>query len=298
MAKVRVLVLRAAGTNCDQEACHAFGLAGAEAQTGHVNRLVENAALLREFQILTLPGGFSYGDDVAAGKILANQLVHHFRAAVREFIDAGKLMLGICNGFQVLVKAGLLPGISNCKLQTVNSQRGSAMENTRSEGRVGLCPTRSGEVGEVVDEGNVLPRVTITYNDSGKFEDRWVHLQPGTEKCVFITPGRRLYLPIAHGEGKVCFAEPETLAGVQAGGQVAFRYVDEKGRFGGYPINPNGSTDHIAGLCDPTGRVLGLMPHPERHVHRTHHPHWTRRAGDAGEPDGLSIFQNAVRYFA
>ena len=256
MAEVKVLVLRAAGTNCDQETCFAFGLAKAAAQTVHVNRLVERPAMLDEYQILAIPGGFSYGDDIAAGKILANQLIHHFRNEVRRFIDSDKLVLGICNGFQVLVKAGILPGTTN--------------------------------------NGQTL-QTTITCNDSGKFEDRWVYLEPGSEKCVFIKNGHRIYLPVAHAEGKVCFAGDELLGEVSNNGQVAFRYVDKDGLSGEYPINPNGSTDHIAGLCDPTGRVLGLMPHPERFVHKTHHPRWTRE--EIQEPDGLSIFTNAVKYF-
>jgi len=259
MAQVRVLVLRAAGTNCDEETCQAFGLAGASAERVHVNRLIERPGLLREYQVLAIPGGFSYGDDVAAGKILANQLVHHFREEVGTFIEAGKLVLGICNGFQVLVKAGLLPAAAN----------GS--------------------------EGGTIGQATITTNDSGKYEDRWVYLAPGTEQCVFIERGRRIYLPVAHGEGKVCFASREILERVKSAGQVAFRYVDREGRWGGFPVNPNGSTDDVAGLCDPTGRVLGLMPHPERFVHRTHHPRWTRERVE--EPDGLTIFRNAVRYF-
>ena len=262
MANVNVLVLRAAGVNCDLETVHAFELAGARAQRVHVNALIENPAMLADYQILALPGGFSYGDDIAAGKILANQLIHHFRRTVQEFIAAGKLVIGICNGFQILVKAGLLPALAD--------------ERFKNNG--------------------TIQQATITYNDIGKFEDRWVYLEPATDKCVFLTPGRRIYLPIAHGEGKVCFAHPQMLDAIHAGGQVAFRYVDDEGKYGGYPINPNGSTDHIAALCDPTGRVLGLMPHPERHVHRTQHPRWTRRPAEA-DADGLGIFQNAVKYF-
>ncbi|MFC1783636.1 phosphoribosylformylglycinamidine synthase I [Planctomycetota bacterium] len=263
MTQVKVLVLRTAGTNCDEETCHAFELAGAEVQKVHVNRLIEDPKLLQGYQILALPGGFSYGDDIAAGKILANQLVHHFRDEVRAFIDADKLVIGICNGFQVLVMTGILPGLPD------------------AEGN-----------------GSML-QATLACNDSGKFEDRWVYLQPSTDKCVFIEPDQRIYLPVAHGEGKLCFAEPEMLEQVKTNGQVAFRYVDAEGRFGDYPINPNGSTDHIAGLCDATGRVLGLMPHPERHVHRTHHPHWTRLTEQEPEKlNGLKIFTNAVRYFA
>ncbi|MBN2211138.1 MAG: phosphoribosylformylglycinamidine synthase I [Sedimentisphaerales bacterium] len=263
MAEPKVMVLRTAGTNCDEETRYAFELAGARAQKVHVNRLIENPALPDDFQILALPGGFSYGDDIAAGKILANQLIHHFRDAVRRFIDADKLVLGICNGFQVLVKTGLL---------------GSAHADGNGHADI--------------------TRVTITYNDSGKFEDRWVYLQPGTDKCVFLDAGRRIYLPVAHGEGKIVFRSEELLQEARDNGLAALRYVDAEGAFGAYPVNPNGSPDHIAGLCDTTGRVLGLMPHPERHIHRTHHPHWTRLGPDKPAGDGLSLFVNAVKYFS
>lgn len=258
MANVKVLVLRTAGTNCDMETCHAFELAGATTERVHVNEMIKNPSMLKEYQVLALPGGFSYGDDIAAGRILANQLLHHFSNEVKEFIAADKLVLGICNGFQVLVKTGLLPGTN-------------------------------------VDCGNAIQQATITWNDNGKFEDRWVYLEPGTENCVFVEKGKRIYLPIAHGEGKVCFANDEIFNAVKNNGQVAYRYVDADGNFGGFPVNPNGSTDHIAGICDPTGRVMGLMPHPERFVHKTHHPRWTRDNVEVA--DGLSVFTNAVGYF-
>ncbi len=259
MANIKVLVMRTAGTNCDQETCQAFEMAGATTEKLHVNRLIENPKLISQYQILALPGGFSYGDDIASGKILANQLLHHFIDQVKEFITSDKLVIGICNGFQVLVKTGLLPGKAvatpNCGIQ----------------------------------------QATLIHNDSGKFEARWAYLQPATSKCVFIEPNRRLYLPVAHGEGKVCFADQDVYNKVVANDQVAFRYVDADGNFGDYPVNPNGSTDHIAGLTDDTGRVLGLMPHPERFIHKTHHPRWTRE--EISCPDGMTIFDNAVKYF-
>ena len=242
------------------ETCHAFELAGAKTERMHINALIENPAALDDFQVLALPGGFSYGDDIAAGKILANQLVHHIRDAAERFIAAGKLVIGICNGFQVLIKSGILPGLVPLSDPTGRAQ------------------------------------ATIAHNDSGKFEDRWVYLAPGTSNCVFVDTDRRIYLPVAHGEGKVCFADDTVAQAIQANGQIAYRYVDAEGNFGDFPVNPNGSTDHIAGLCDPTGHVLGLMPHPERFVHRTQHPRWTREA--IGEPDGLGLFKNAVAYFA
>jgi len=256
MKKVKAIVLRAAGINCDRETEDALELAGTEAERVHINRIIEDKSALDQYQILVFPGGFSYGDDVAAGKILANQVVHHLYEPVQKFIDAGKLVLGICNGFQVLVKAGILPGNENAEPQDT---------------------------------------VTITYNDSGKFEDRWVYLAPQTEKCIFVEPGRQIYLPIAHAEGKVATKDEAALETLKSEGYVAFKYVDENGEEGPYPVNPNGSVDSIAGLTDTTGRVLGLMPHPERHVRPTQHPHWTRLK-DRTDGDGMTIFENGVKY--
>jgi phosphoribosylformylglycinamidine synthase len=263
MADVKAIVFRAAGINCDLETQHAFELAGAQADRVHINRIIEDKSLLDQYQVLVIPGGFSYGDDVAAGKILANQIKHHLYDRLRKFIDDGKLVLGICNGFQVLVKAGILPG----------------------------------------NNGSNEQSVTITYNDSNKFEDRWVYLSPQTAKCVFIEQGRQIYLPVAHGEGKIVTKDQQTLDKLQQEGFVAFKYVDENGNEGAYPVNPNGSIGSIAGLTDSTGRVLGLMPHPERHIRSTQHPHWTRRTSHESrvtihekEPDGMTIFNNAVKY--
>jgi phosphoribosylformylglycinamidine synthase subunit PurQ / glutaminase len=261
MNNVKAIVLRAAGINCDLETQHAFELAGASADRVHINRIIEDKSLLDGYQILVVPGGFSYGDDVAAGKILANQIKHHLYEQVRKFIDAGKLVLGICNGFQVLVKAGILPG----------------------------------------NDGGNQQSITITYNDSNKYEDRWVYLAPQTDRCVFIEKGRQIYLPVAHGEGKIVTKDQPTLEKLQSGGFVAFKYVDENGNEGGYPVNPNGSMASIAGLTDSTGRVLGLMPHPERHVRFTQHPRWTRLKTPDARPqtpdaDGMTIFANAVKY--
>jgi len=254
---IRAIVLRAAGVNCDEETQYGLQLAGADADRIHINRVIENLNLLDDYQILVFPGGFSYGDDVAAGKILANQIIHHVSEALKKFIEDGKLVLGICNGFQVLVKTGILPGMDPV--------------------------------------GGRDQLVTITDNDSGKFEDRWVYLQPESSRCVFIEPGRRIYLPVAHGEGKVVTKDTRTLEILKSGGHVAFRYVDKAGFEGPFPVNPNGSMGSIAGLTDSTGRVLGLMPHPERHIHRTQHPHWSRLT-DGGGADGRTIFENAVKY--
>jgi phosphoribosylformylglycinamidine synthase len=254
MARVKVLVLRTAGINCDQETVFAWQQAGADAELVHVDRLIESPARLRDTQILTLPGGFSYGDDVAAGRILGNQLARHLIDPLRAFLAAGKLMLGICNGFQVLVKAGLLPG-------------------------------RPGET----------PAVTLTFNDSSRFEARWVHLEVGTDRCAFLPAGTRLRLPVAHAEGKVVVPDEGVLGTLRRDGHVALRYVETDGGAVDYPANPNGSVDDIAGLTDPTGQILGLMPHPERFVDPTHDPLWTCR--DGAEPDGRILFQCAVSRF-
>jgi phosphoribosylformylglycinamidine synthase subunit PurQ / glutaminase len=255
MGQVRAIVLRAAGINTDLETQYALELAGAKTDRVHINRLIEDKTLLDQYHIAIFPGGFSYGDDVAAGKIMANQVVHHLAEPVQKFIDDGKLVLGICNGFQVLVKAGILPGGNGFRQEDV----------------------------------------TITYNDSGRYEDRWVYLEPQTDRCVFIEPGKRIYVPIAHGEGKIVAKNAEALLKLKSEGCVAFKYVDANGQEGPFPINPNGSTESIAGLTDKTGRVLGLMPHPERYIRRTQHPHWSRLSEDL-QPDGIQIFRNAVKY--
>jgi phosphoribosylformylglycinamidine synthase len=255
MATPRVLILRAPGANCDEETQFAFTQAGAFAERVHINRLREEPALLHRYQILVVPGGFTYGDDVAAGKILANQLTHFLGETLRRFRDAEKLILGICNGFQALLKAGLI-----------------------------IPPDEDG------------PLATLTNNTSGKFEDRWIYLQAKPEKCLFLKGCDRLHLPVAHGEGRLIVREPWILQGLDQAGQVVLRFVDAEGNPGEYPVNPNGSEDGVAGLCDASGRVLGLMPHPERHVLPTQHPRWTRE-GLAEEGDGLRLFRNAVEYF-
>ncbi|AQT69014.1 Phosphoribosylformylglycinamidine synthase 1 [Anaerohalosphaera lusitana] len=265
MKQVKALVLRAAGINCDYESVHALELAGAAADRIHINRVIENTDLLKEYQILLFPGGFSYGDDVAAGKILANQIVHHLSEPLTQFLADGKLMLGICNGFQVLAKTGILPGFAD-------DRAGNKSVTNLTE-----------------------PAVSVIDNDSGKFEDRWAYLQSESEHCVFIKKGQRIYLPVAHGEGKVVTRDESVLSKLENEDHIAFRYVDADGKVGGFPVNPNGSFNSIAGLTDSTGRVLGLMPHPERFVRRTQHPHWTRLEGDS-EADGMIIFNNAVEY--
>ena len=253
---VNVIVLRAAGSNCDLETRHAFELVGARAELIHINRLLGGDVQLSDYQILAIPGGFTYGDDISAGKILANQLKYQLADQLIEFHQDGKLVIGICNGFQVLVKAGLLP--------QVNLMR--------------------------------MPDVTLTFNDSGKFEDRWVHLQVNESPCVFTQEiKKRVYFPVAHAEGKFVPRNSEVLSSLKENKQIVFQYVMSDGSAAEYPHNPNGSVDDIAGICDVTGRVLGLMPHPERHLDPTNHPHWTKLG--LAEGDGVSIFRNGIKYF-
>ena len=250
---VRVAVMRAAGTNCDCETAYAFEKAGATADRLHVNRLAEKPALLSEYHILALPGGFSYGDDVASGKVLANEIRSRLEEPMRLFISKGKPVIGICNGFQVLVKAGLLPGLAPCV------------------------------------------QASLTGNDSARFEARWVHLKAEESVCIFVKPGDDMYLPVAHGEGKFV-ADPKTLAALDKKRLVVMRYATPEGAVcSEYPGNPNGSVNGIAGICDATGRIFGLMPHPERHVEPTQHPRWTRE-GLQPEGDGMKVFRNAVEF--
>jgi phosphoribosylformylglycinamidine synthase len=256
MAPPRVLILRAPGANCDGEAQFAFEKAGAVAERLHIQRLRENPKLLLQYQIMTIPGGFTYGDDVAAGKILAVQLRHYLEDVMRAFRDKERLILGICNGFQVLLKAGMI-------------------------------------VPPDIDDGLIA---TLAHNANGKFEDRWIHLEANPGKCPFLKGYKRLHLPIAHGEGNFLCKQEWILKGLVQTGQIVLRYVDADGQPGKFPINPNGSQGDVAGVCDPTGRVLGLMPHPERHVLPTQHPQWTRH-GLAPEGDGLRLFRNAVEFF-
>ncbi len=251
----RVLIVRAAGSNCEHETAHAWSLAGATCDIEHVAALRDHPGQLNDYQILTIPGGFSYGDDIAAGVVFGQDLKLFLADALRAFVDRGGLILGICNGFQVLSQAGLVPG---------------------------------------ADLG--ADAVTLTQNTSGHYEDRWVHLAPDAA-CAFADDDGLMCVPVAHAEGRLVGRDRDVVSALEERGRIAFRYVDQNGQAGGYPINPNGSVRDIAGLTDETGRVLGLMPHPERHVHLTHHPSWTALPRDR-TPDGLRLFRAGVRHFA
>ena len=250
MAKVKVLMLRAPGTNCDFETQVAYEMAGAVVDSALVTELFRGEKRLDDYQVLVIPGGFTYGDDISAGRIFANEIKLRLGEDVRKFVAAGKLVMGVCNGFQVLVKTGILPGIN----------------------------------------GRTAQPVTLTTNDSGKFECRWVYLRVNENSpCVFTRGIKSLYIPVNHGEGKLV-AEP----GIAEKLNVVVQYADEKGdTTAGYPHNPNGSLNNIAGICDDSGRIFALMPHPERFIRWTQHPRWTRETPrETG--DGLQVFINAV----
>jgi len=234
------------------ETAFAFQQAGAEVALVHVNQLIRHEQRLVDYQILVIPGGFTYGDDITGGKILANELNLKLGEDIKRFVEDGGLILGICNGFQVMVKAGIL-----------------------------LEPSNDDTL-----------HLTLTGNDSGKFECRWVHLGVNQQSpCIFTRGIERMYLPVAHGEGKFV-AGTDVLPKLN----VAVYYTDERGnRDTGYPHNPNGSVENIAGICDNSGRVFALMPHPERHIRGTQHPQWTR-LGAKEYGDGFQIFVNAVKW--
>ncbi len=261
MVSPRVLILRAPGTNCDEETAYAFEQVGAVASSVHVNRLIDDPALGKGYQILCFPGGFSYGDDIAAGRILALRLQVHLRELVQEFRGQDRLVLGICNGFQVLMRLGIFfPG----------------------------------------EESH--PPATLTGNRQARFEDRWVHLACAHSNSVFLNGIERMYLPMAHAEGRFVASGTQAAEQMRDQGQLGLRYCDTGGVASdeplAFPDNPNGAEYNVAGISDPSGRIFGLMPHPERHIDPTHHPHWTRRKQQPQYGDGRKIFENAVGFFA
>ena len=258
MTTPKALILRTAGTNCDMESAYAANQAGFEADRIHVNRVASGEVDFEKYSFLFIPGGFSYGDDIAAGKIMALELNKRLGDALLRFEEQGKLVLGVCNGFQILIKTGLLP------FHTQNP------ENMRA---------------------------TLTDNDSGKYEDRWVHLaaEPDTI-CVFTKTIKPLIeLPVAHGEGKFIVKSEDDKKELENNGQIVLRYVSKTGGIPTFPEDPNGSMGHIAGVCNSRGTIFGLMPHPERFLHRTNHPRWTRQ-NLPENGDGTVFFKNAFEY--
>ncbi len=259
MSRPRALVLRAAGTNCDVELCRAFQLAGAQPELMHLDRVIERPGHLDSADLIAFAGGFSFGDDVASGRIFAVKTRERLYARLKTAAERGVPMIGVCNGFQILVQTGLLPGPA---------------------------------AGEPWPDTPPTQTVSLTENESARYIDDWIPVAVEPSTCCVWTEGLDagagpdiLRLPIAHGEGRFV-ADEATLASLEASGQVALRYTD----------NPNGSVGAVAGICDPTGRIFGLMPHPERYVDWATHPFWTRLDEETRSADtpGLSIFKSAV----
>jgi phosphoribosylformylglycinamidine synthase len=259
MKRPRILVLTGYGINCERETAHAFNLpsVGGEATLLHVSDLIAQPQRLDQFHILAIPGGFAFGDDISAGIVLACKLRYRLEQPLSKFLHDGKLVMGICNGFQALVRLGVLPAVTDRRWQQ---------------------------------------DATLTANDSGKFEDRWVYLRINPAcPSPFVQGIDACYLPVRHGEGKFVPRNAEVLQALQANQQIAACYCTPDGAAASYPWNPNGSVQDIAAVCDPSGRIFGLMPHPEAYVHRTQHPRWTREALPE-EGMGVQIFRNAVTF--
>ncbi len=266
--KPKVLVLTGYGINCDEETAFAFQINGAKADIVHINDLISGQYKLSDYQILAFPGGFSYGDDTGSGKALANKIRNNLWQDILDFIGSEKLVIGICNGLQILTNLGLLPA-------------GEENYGTRE--------------------------VALKHNKTARFECRWVNLKISSKKCIFTKGVKNIYLPIAHGEGNF-YASTETLKSLSQNDQIAVQYTLENGSSanGKFPFNPNGSLEDIAGICDPTGRVFGLMPHPERAIFAINSPDFQsgkeRLIRDSKEipmhyEPAMQIFKNAVQYF-
>jgi len=250
----RVVVLKTDGINCDEETQYAFEKAGARAEIIHLNQFREEKKFA-DFEIIVIPGGFSYGDDVAPGRVMAVELQTQFADQLLEHVGEGRFVIGICNGFQVLVQTGLLP------------------------------------FGELISLDKT--RASLTANNSGRFESRWVYVSPQISACPFVIEDEPLRMPVAHGEGKFV-TDLKTLLQLEEGGQITFRYARVDGSATmDYPANPSGSYHAIAAICDRTGKIFGLMPHPERNVEAYHDPNFRRSGGR--EPSGLKLIKNIVK---
>ncbi len=268
MAKPAVLVLTGYGINCDDETAYAFEYAGAKSKILHINDIIADPALLAEFQIFAFPGGFSYGDDTGSGRALANRIKNNLTDEFRRFLERDTLMLGICNGFQVMANLGIVPALDVM-------------------------------LGEAT--------ISLEHNRTSRYECRWVDLKAGSGCPSVFTRGiESLHVPVAHGEGNF-YAAPDMLQRIEARHLVALRYIKPDGTPAGgeFPYNPNGSLSDIAAVCDRSGRIMGMMPHPERGIFITQRDDWTRiketgkREGKTlpETSDGLKIFENAVNYF-
>jgi phosphoribosylformylglycinamidine synthase subunit PurQ / glutaminase len=267
MAKPLVLVLTGYGINCEEETAFAFNTAGADAKIVHINDIINSPEMLKNYRIFAFPGGFVYGDDAGSGKALANKIKNNLIEEFREFIHKDNLMLGICNGFQVMVNMGIIPAF---------------------------------------DDASGDAEISMEYNTTFRYECRWVDLAAQDSPSVFTKGIKYLHVPVAHGEGNF-FADKKILSKIIKNNLVALRYIkpDKTKANGEFPFNPNGSLEDIAAICDKTGRIMGMMPHPERNILFTHRDNWTylkeqykREGKEVPEfGDGLAIFKNAVEYF-
>ncbi|MBU1151731.1 phosphoribosylformylglycinamidine synthase I [Patescibacteria group bacterium] len=265
--KPKALIITGYGINCEEETAQVFDSQGAEAKIMHLGDIIKNPACLNDFQILAFPGGFSYGDDTGSGNAIANKIKNNINDELLRFAQEDKLIIGICNGFQMLANLGLVPAINNA-------------------------------YGE--------RRVALMHNAQARYECRWIHVKTSSDKCIWTRNIDSLHIPIAHGEGNF-YTDEETLKQIEANDQIAFRYTKEDGSpaNGEFPHNPNGSLQDVAAICDPSGRILGMMPHPERFHCATNECGWTlkrqkllREGKDLQqEGDGLKLFKNAVTYF-
>lgn len=250
---LRALILYGYGINCENESKNAIEKTGGYGEIVHLNKVLENPKILHEYNLLMVPGGFSFGDDLGSGKVFGNKMKFRLREDLNQFIEEKKLVLGICNGFQVLVKMGLLP-----------------------------IPDFS-------------QRVSLIGNDSAHYEDRWVKLLANEKSpCIFSKGISRLEVPVRHGEGKFVVNDEKILNDLEKNNQIVFQYIDDKGKLSGYPHNPNGSIKNIAGICDKSGRIFGMMPHPEAFNIVQNNPNWVN--GSVSGPLGLVIFKNANDY--
>ena len=269
---VRVAVLFGFGINCDRETAAVFDMVGGKSERLHVNNLVQGNRSLEEFDILAVPGGFSFGDHLGSGRLLGNRLRFALRDQLQKFVSSGKPIIGICNGFQALVKTGLLPGPENASL-----------------------------------EPDLIQRASLTLNNTGRYEDRWVTLEFDSQSpCIWTKDIQRIECPVRHGEGRFVMPTDAELDRLSANHQLTVRYADPSTEPGTnpsddllpFPLSPNGSMRNIAGVCDPTGLVFGLMPHPEAFYTMWLHPEHTsmKLNEDEWEGSGLQIFRNAVEY--
>jgi phosphoribosylformylglycinamidine synthase len=251
---LKALVLYGYGINCENESKYAIEKSGGQAEIVHLNKLLESPKMLENYNMLMIPGGFSFGDDLGSGKVFGNKMKFRLREPLEQFFKDGKLILGVCNGFQILVKMGLLP-----------------------------IP-------------DFQQRVSLTTNDSGHYEDRWVFLKVNQRSpCIFTKGMEYLFVPVRHGEGKFIPKDAATLNELKEKNQIVTQYADEKGNLAGFPYNPNGSVENVAGICDASGRIYGMMPHPEAFNIPENCPYWIK--GNVKEPLGLRIFKNAAEYF-